>query len=81
MSDDVAYQVWITGRIITARDTRVGAGGRRIEDWIQGGVVALVWAIARLALYPHQVTARVDNDDEFLRWGAQVEGHHLLRVK
>jgi hypothetical protein len=73
----VADLCWITGRIITARNRRVGAGGRGVEEWICF-VVATVRTSARFALHPHQVAARVHSENEFLNWGAQVECHGIL---
>jgi hypothetical protein len=57
---------------ISAWNRRVGAGGRGVEEWV-GFVVARVWALARLALHPHQVTSCVHYDNEFLGWRAEVE--------
>jgi hypothetical protein len=75
----VAYLCWITGRSIIARNSCVGAGGRGVEVWIRF-FVALVGEMARFALHPHQVTARVHNENEFLGWAAQVECHVILQL-
>jgi hypothetical protein len=76
----VAYLCWITDCSVIARNSRVGAGGRGVEEWIRFIVAHVRRTSAKFALHPHQATARVENENEFLRWGAQVECQGILQL-